>query len=307
MFGDAFIQRIDGYSLTGELAVADLTAAGLTEVEGLGGMRSSADAPQSPLGRGGAGSSNQNSGNSGSQYALCALGVGLIALGIVMIVWSVVPADAAGNSSSGANSNTGSRKNKASSVAFVLVGSGVAMLLLSLCVGMRNKQREQQSLRDAQNNGGVADIEQERRETAEEQAQRYAVPTYEEAVGSDQYPVRQSNHRPSSSHLPSYDDLVEVDGVQSFCEGSEVTNSDPQPPAPVSSAPSAAASASTRRPGKNNRKLLPIKIRRIKSEKLHMKNIDNAQPAVGISIEPLTPPPQYEDKVPPLKDQVDRV
>ncbi|XP_041654603.1 transmembrane protein 51a [Cheilinus undulatus] len=241
-------------------------------------------------------SSNENSGNSGSQYALCALGVGLVALGIVMIVWSVVPADAAGNNSShsGGHGDTGARKNKASSIAFVLVGSGVFMLLLSLCLGMRNKQREQMRLRQAQNPGGEAARQQEDRETAEEQAQRYAVPSYEEAVGSGQYPVRQSNLRPSTSQLPSYDDLVQVDGVQYESEGLESTTSGSLP------APNASASTSNRRPGKNSRNFLPIKIRRIKSEKLHVKNIDNSQPAAGISIEPLTPPPQYEDKVPPI-------
>ncbi len=56
-------------------------------------MHSSVGVPPSPNGRGQIGSSNnnsssENSGNSGSQYALCALGVGLVALGIVMIVWS---------------------------------------------------------------------------------------------------------------------------------------------------------------------------------------------------------------------------
>lgn len=246
--------------------------------------------------------SSENSGNSGSQYALCALGVGLVALGIVMIVWSVVPADGAGNnSSSGGGGGSGGhpdmdvRKTKASSVAFVLVGSGVMMLLLSVCLGMRNKQREQQRLAEAQSRGGAAASALDERETAEEQAQRYAVPTYEEAVGSGQYPVRQSNLRPSTSQLPSYDDLVQVDGVQYEYEGSEGgTNAGSQP------APAAAASTSNRRPGKNSRKLLPIKIRRIKSEKLHMKNVDNSAPAAGISIEPLTPPPQYEDKVPPI-------
>ncbi|XP_029363098.1 transmembrane protein 51a [Echeneis naucrates] len=271
-------------------------------------MRSSVDGPPRLHGTVNNNNNNNNSSrrrentaNSGSQYALCALGVGLIALGIVMIVWSVVPEDQGGNNSSSLEneSHTINRKNKASSVSFVLVGSGVVMLLLSLCVGMRNKQREQLMLQEAQNNGGVAAHEQAEREASEEQAQRYAVPTYEEAVGSGQYPVRQSNHQPSSSHLPSYEDLVEVDGVQYENEGSEVTAPGSQP-APGSAAPSAAASATNRRPGKSNRKLLPIKIRRIKSEKLHEKNIDNSQPAAGISIEPLTPPPQYEDKVPPM-------
>lgn len=135
--------------------------------------------------------------------------------------------------------------------------------------------------------------------STEEQAQRYAVPTYEEAVGSGQYPVRQSNLRPSVSQLPSYDDLVQVDGLQYENEGPEVTTTVSQP-APASSATTAAVSTSAHRPGKTNRKLLPIKIRRIKSEKLPMKNVGNPQPAPAISIEPLTPPPQYEDKIPPL-------
>nr|XP_046252792.1 transmembrane protein 51a [Scatophagus argus]XP_046252793.1 transmembrane protein 51a [Scatophagus argus] len=263
-------------------------------------MNSTVDRPPNHLDRGGIDSNSNNnnssedSGNSGSQYALCALGVGLVALGIVMIVWSVVPADTASNSSSsGVHGETNKRKNKVSSVAFVLVGSGVAMLLLSLCLGMRNKQREQLRLQQSQNHRGAAARPQEERETAEEQAQRYAVPTYEEAVGSGQYPVRQSNLRPSISQLPSYDDLVQVDGVQYETEGSEVTAGSQPTLAPA--APTVAASTSNRK-----RKLLPIKIRRIKSEKLHMKSIDSSQPAAGISIEPLTPPPQYEDKVPPI-------
>ncbi|XP_056130466.1 transmembrane protein 51a [Lampris incognitus] len=258
-------------------------------------------------------SSSSGSGNSGSQYALCALGVGLVALGIVMIVWSVVPADMTGNNGSGSGGGgggtTGSggrpdNRNKVSSVAFVLVGSGVVMLLLSLCLGMRNKQREQQRHQEAQNQevGGVTNVEQEESETAEERAQRYAVPTYEEAVGSGQYPVRLSNLHHSSSQLPSYEDLIQVDGIRYEFEGPEVTQAVSQPvPASVSAAnATSASSASNRRGGKTVRKLLPLKIRRIKSEKLPMKSADNSQSTAGISLEPLTPPPQYDDKVPPL-------
>ncbi|XP_043982040.1 transmembrane protein 51a [Gambusia affinis] len=246
-------------------------------------------------------SNRESNGNSGSQYALCALGVGLIALGVVMIVWSVVPANTGFNnssSSSGGNDGIDGKRNKASSVAFVLAGSGVAMLLLSLCLGMRNKQREQLRRQELQNQRDAA-REQEERETAEERAQRYAVPSYEEAVGSGQYPVRQSNLRPSISQLPSYDDLVQVDGIQYENEVADINSTIPQP-APACSSPTATISTSTHRPGKNTRNFLPIKIRRIKSEKLPMKNTGISQPAAGISIEPLTPPPQYEDKVPPL-------
>lgn len=131
--------------------------------------------------------------------------------------------------------------------------------------------------------------------SAEEQAQRYAVPSYEEAVGSGQYPAPQSALRPSVSQLPSYDELVRVQFESEDTEGAAT-----RPSAAPAAAAIAAASAPNRRAGKNSRKLLPIKIRRIKSEKAHMKNAESSQPAAGISIEPLTPPPQYEDKVPPI-------
>ncbi|XP_015236779.1 transmembrane protein 51a [Cyprinodon tularosa] len=246
-------------------------------------------------------SSRENNGNSGSQYALCALGVGLIALGVVMIVWSIVPANTTFNSSSSGNSggNGGmeSKRHKASSVAFVLAGSGVAMLLLSLCLAMRNKQQERLRHQEVLNRR-EAEREQET-ETAEEQAQRYAVPSYEEVICSGQYPVRQSNLRPSVSQLPSYDELVQSDSIQYENEGAEVNTTIPQP-ALACIAPCATVSTSSHRSGRNNRNFLPIKIRRIKSEKLPMKNTGSSQPTDGISIEPLTPPPQYEDKVPPL-------
>lgn len=130
----------------------------------------------------------------------------------------------------------------------------------------------------------------------EEQARQFAVPSYEEAVGSGQYPVSQDNPRPSTCQLPSYEDLVQVDRIQMESEGLESTATGTQS---VPTAAASAASTSGRRPGKNNRKLLPIKIRRIKSEKLRMKNGESAPPAAGTSIEPLTPPPQY-DKIPPI-------
>lgn len=260
-------------------------------------MRSSANAPTNQNGHRPTGTTTVNSsntGNSGSQYALCALGVGLVALGIVMIVWSVVPADPSSNNSisSGGDPDPTGKKQKASSVAFVLVGSGVAVLLLSMCLGMRNKQREQQFLQQQQNQATA----QPDAETAEEQARRYAVPSYEEAVGSGQYPVTQSNLRPSISQLPSYDDLVTVDGLQYESEGANAAATTTICTTTTTTAEQPASS--NRRLGKN--KLLPIKIRRIKSEKLHMKEADVPQAPMQISIEPLTPPPQYEDKVPPL-------
>ncbi|XP_067095663.1 transmembrane protein 51a [Osmerus mordax] len=251
-------------------------------------MRSTDNPPPTAASRPVSTSHNNSNGNSGSQYALCALGVGLLALGVVMIVWSVVPPDPALNGSSGAKPEN---RSKASTVAFVLVGSGVAMLLLSLCLGMRNRKRELQALQTAQDGAGAGgEAAGEDGETAEERAQRYNVPSYEEAVGSGQYPVRQSNLRHSTSQLPAYDDLDQVDAVQFETEGTE------GPPPAAASGP--AAVPANRKPGKNSRRLLPLKIRRIKSEKMHMKVTDVS--LEGGSIEPLTPPPQYEDKIPPL-------
>lgn len=93
-------------------------------------------------------SSGSEGTGSGAHYALCALGVGLIALGIVMIVWTVVPMDGEdsgatptppSNSTAGPDTKDSSQP---STVAMVLVGVGVAVLLLSilLCVRSRKKR-----------------------------------------------------------------------------------------------------------------------------------------------------------------------
>lgn len=96
---------------------------------------------------------SSRSGSSGAHYALCALGVGLIALGIVMIVWTVIPGDSSGSSTKPLGNSTGPPNNssdtananaaKIPTVAMVLVGVGVAMLLLSICLGIRSKKQAQ--------------------------------------------------------------------------------------------------------------------------------------------------------------------
>lgn len=98
-------------------------------------------------------SSSSEGNGSGAHYALCALGVGLIALGIVMIVWTVIPMDgedSSGSSTMSSNStavpDNGDEERtdstKSSTVAMVLVGVGAALLLLSICLGVRSKRRE---------------------------------------------------------------------------------------------------------------------------------------------------------------------
>lgn len=99
---------------------------------------------------------------SGAHYALCALGVGLIALGVVMIVWTVIPTDEesiptpSGNNSTtetgeGDGEEEDTDSTKSSSVAMVLVGVGVIMLLLSIFLGVKSKRR-------AGNNGNQAGV-----------------------------------------------------------------------------------------------------------------------------------------------------
>ncbi len=95
-------------------------------------------------------SSSSESGGSGAHYALCALGVGLVALGIVMIVWTVIPMDGEGSTNPLAkpgnstpvpeNGDDDHRDSSKSVVAMVLVGVGAAFLLLSICLGVRSKR-----------------------------------------------------------------------------------------------------------------------------------------------------------------------
>lgn len=99
-------------------------------------------------------SSRSEESGSGAHYALCALGVGLIALGIVMIVWTVIPKD--GESSSSDSSEKPGNATvvpkdgddaedpetaRSSTVAMVLVGVGAVLLLLSICLGVRSKRQ----------------------------------------------------------------------------------------------------------------------------------------------------------------------
>uniref|UniRef100_A0A3B3ZPD3 Uncharacterized protein n=1 Tax=Periophthalmus magnuspinnatus TaxID=409849 RepID=A0A3B3ZPD3_9GOBI len=218
--------------------------------------------------------------SSGAHYALCALGVGLIALGIVMIVWTVIPFDGKDTGKPPTNPADNSTvpideneeeiddRTKSSSVAMVLVGVGGAMLLLSICLGVRSKRRA----RNQRQTGRWLDEEEVKK--AEEHVNSgeavsrlaaYNVPSYEEAVGSGNYPVRQSNLRNSMTHLPSYEDIITPLNV--------------------------------------SRLLQPLRVRRIKSDKLHLKDfrLQIRHPTTHpVTIEPITPPPGYENKMPEL-------
>lgn len=99
-------------------------------------------------------SSSSETSGSGAHYALCALGVGLIALGVVMIIWTVIPMDgeqSRGSPTAPTNSTVvphgeedekeTEEANNSSVVAMVLVGVGAVLLLLSICLGVRSKRR----------------------------------------------------------------------------------------------------------------------------------------------------------------------
>lgn len=130
-------------------------------------------------------------------------------------------------------------------------------------------------------------------------APNFDVPGYDEAVTSGRYPVRQSNLRQSTSQLPSYEDLVAA--VEN--EEEPGTTSSQNVPSGPHVGPSAGTNAQPARSSSRASNILrSLRVRRIKSEKLHVKdirlNIQSPPQGGRMTIEPLTPPPQYEDKVP---------
>ncbi|XP_016892082.1 transmembrane protein 51b [Cynoglossus semilaevis] len=283
--------------------------------------------------RGNGNQSNRSSSgenvSSGAHYALCALGVGLIALGVVMIVWTVIPMDGeatAGSKPQPGNSTTGSEDGggdeeesdhtKSSSVAMVLIGVGAAMLLLSICLGVRSKRmaRNRRSQAVATSVPFTDQVSRDPEETSDSNA--YNVPSYEEVVGSDTYPVRDSNLRHSTSQLPSYEDIiaaVENEGSEPMSNATEDTPLNQTAPAPAqppdqtqSDRPGLAPKASlpTRSSSRASRLLRPLRVRRIKSDKLHLKDfrLQIRSPTQNpVNIEPITPPPQYDTKMPELQ------
>ncbi|XP_051525550.1 transmembrane protein 51-like [Myxocyprinus asiaticus] len=229
--------------------------------------------------------SRASGSNSGAQYATAALGVGLIALGIVMIVWSVVPSGSAGNSSRPGMET--SQVRDTSSVAFVLVGGGVALLLLSLCLSIRNKQR---ATRGQEASNTPANTQEGA--TAEQLAQGYMVPSYEEVVESGQYPISQSSVQNNSiTHLPAYEELVKNQHTMEGGSNQARRHSSQTDPS---------TGVDGRRKSRPGSKLIPLKIRRIKSENMRRKSLSDTPQSYVFTIEPLTPPPLYDDKPPPL-------
>lgn len=92
----------------------------------------------------------QSRSSSGSHYALTAIGLGMLVLGIIMAVWNLVPGfglsakphPAAGGQHNETEVSKGLlHRNKTFSVAYVLVGAGVLLLLFSICLTIRDRRK----------------------------------------------------------------------------------------------------------------------------------------------------------------------
>ena len=152
----------------------------------------------------------------------------------------------------------------------------------------------------------------------------YDVPTYDEVVGSDTYPVRHSNLRNSMTRLPSYEDILAAVENEGGAEtDGHAPSEDPPSPAPAAlpdaaadddagaaaaatpDDPGAAESANppSRSSSRASRILAPLRVRRFMSDKRHLKvfRLHIRSPTHNpVTIEPITPPPQYDDKPPDL-------
>ncbi|KAM6218046.1 transmembrane protein 51 [Rhynchocyon petersi] len=229
----------------------------------------------------------------GSHYALTAIGLGMLVLGVIMAMWNLVPGFSAtekpGAQGNKTETGSGILKSKTFSVAYVLVGAGVMLLLLSICLSIRDKrkQRQGEEIARIQHQVGVEPHAQEEdsQEDEEEASSRYYVPSYEEVMNTNYSGVRELDQNPRMSvSLPSYESLTGLDETMPTSTRADVEAGTGNPP--------------DRQNSKLAKRLKPLKVRRIKSEKLHLKDFRINLPDKNVpppSIEPLTPPPQYDE------------
>ncbi|XP_025909469.1 transmembrane protein 51 [Nothoprocta perdicaria] len=228
----------------------------------------------------------------GSHYALTAIGLGMLVLGIIMAVWNLVPGfgqaeKPAGNSSKPDRGGGAILKSKTFSVAYVLVGAGVLLLLLSICLNIRDKKRQSEDITRIQHQASAEPSHQEdSQEEDEDASSQYYVPSYEEVMNSGYAEPRDSERgNRISVSLPSYESLTGMDESTAVPGAAGAEPGTERPP--------------SRHGSRLSKRLKPLKVRRIKSEKLHLKdirlNLADGSSAGPITIEPLTPPPKYEE------------
>ncbi|XP_010003527.1 PREDICTED: transmembrane protein 51 [Chaetura pelagica] len=156
----------------------------------------------------------------GSHYALTAIGLGMLVLGIIMAVWNLVPGFGPANRPSAGNSSKPDRgtgavlKSKTFSVAYVLVGAGVVLLLLSICLNIRDKRRQSQDLAHGPHTVSAEPSQQEdSQEEDEDTSSQYYVPSYEEVMNTGYSEPRDSERSTRLSvSLPSYESLAGLEG-----------------------------------------------------------------------------------------------
>lgn len=231
----------------------------------------------------------------GSHYALTAIGLGMLVLGVIMAMWNLVPGFSAHEKPTAQGNKTeigsGILKSKTFSVAYVLVGAGVMLLLLSICLSIRDKrkQRQGEEMAHIQHQPGVEphapEEDSQEEEEEEEASSRYYVPSYEEVMNTNYSEARELDQNPRMSiSLPSYESLTGPDETSPTAARANAEASPGHPP--------------DRQNSKLAKRLKPLKVRRIKSEKLHLKDFRFNLPDKNVpppSIEPLTPPPQYDE------------
>lgn len=230
----------------------------------------------------------------GSHYALTAIGLGMLVLGVIMAMWNLVPGFSTAEKPTAQGNNkteigSGILKSKTFSVAYVLVGAGVMLLLLSICLSIRDKrkQRHSEEMAHIQHPPGAEPHAQEEdsQEEDEEASSRYYVPSYEEVMNTNRSEARGPDRSPRMSiSLPSYESLTGLDETSPTTTRADVEGSPGNPP--------------NRQNSKLAKHMKPLKVRRIKSEKLHLKDFRINLPDKNVpppSIEPLTPPPQYDE------------
>ncbi|KGL85198.1 Transmembrane protein 51, partial [Tinamus guttatus] len=116
----------------------------------------------------------------------------------------------AGNSSKPDRGGGGILKSKTFSVAYVLVGAGVLLLLLSICLNIRDKKRQSEDITRIQHQASAEPSQQEdSQEEDEDASSQYYVPSYEEVMNSGYAEPRDSDRSNRLSvSLPSYESLT---------------------------------------------------------------------------------------------------
>ncbi|XP_015283435.1 PREDICTED: transmembrane protein 51 [Gekko japonicus] len=236
-----------------------------------------------------------HSRSNGSHYALTAIGLGMLVLGVIMAVWNLVPGFGQGGKphlgNSSKNETGGILKSKTFSVAYVLIGAGVLLLMFSVCLSIRDRKRQSQNQCVPRIHQQIS-VERQQQEDSqdedEETPPRYYVPSYEEVMNTDYPDLREVDRSTRISvSLPSYESLTGIDG-----------DTPTRPAAAAEGGPNVERQPS-RRSSRLSKRLRPLKVRRIKSEKLHLKdiriNVPDGNSSGRVTIEPLTPPPHYEE------------